>query len=166
MDTYGHRILPSVLSSRLALYAHYFTMGLYRPLGCAALAAGYDADLKTPELYMVEPSGQCLKYYACAAGKGAQAARTELEKILNNRPERGITCLEAIDEVARILHTIRDPSKDKPFELEMGWLTAASGYTYCLVPANVVKAADDKGKAGLAGAATLAAGGADVVMAD
>jgi 20S proteasome subunit alpha 7 len=159
-DTYGHRILPNVLASRLALYAHYFTMGHYRPFGCAALSAGYDADMQVPELYMVEPSGQCLKYYACAAGKGAQAARTELEKVLNSRQERGITCLEAVDELARILHVIRDPSKDKPFELEMGWLTETSGYTYTLVPADAVKAADAKGKASLEGSAVVPVAGA------
>ena len=159
-DTYGHRILPNVLASRLALYAHYFTMGHYRPFGCAALSAGYDADMQVPELYMVEPSGQCLKYYACAAGKGAQAARTELEKVLNSRQERGITCLEAVDELARILHIIRDPSKDKPFELEMGWLTETSGYTYTLVPADAVKAADAKGKASLEGSAVVPVAGA------
>ena len=92
--------------------------------------AAYDEDVKTAELYMVEPSGLCLRYYACAAGKGGQAARTELEKILSKRNEGGITCNEAIGEMARILHTIRDPTKDKPFELEMGWLTEANGYKW------------------------------------
>ena len=158
-STYGHKIVPSVLSNRLALFAHYFTIhGSLRPFGTAGLVACFDEDLKTPELYMVEPSGQCLKYYACAAGKGAQSARTELEKILNSRGEGGISCKDAIDEVARILHVIRDPSKDKPFELEMGWLSEANGFKYQLVPEDVVKAADAKGKASLTGSATATAG--------
>ncbi len=151
-DTYGHKIVPSVLSNRIALFAHYFTIhGSLRPFGSAGLLACYDEDLKVPELYMVEPSGQCLKYFGCAAGKGAQAARTELEKILNSRAENGITCKDAIDEIARVLHVIRDPSKDKPFELEMGWLSAANGYKYELVPEDIVKTADAKGKASLLG---------------
>ena len=154
-DTYGHKIVPSVLSNRLALFTHYFTIhGSLRPFGCAGLVATYDEDVNTPELYMVEPSGQCLKYFACASGKGAQSARTELEKILNSRGEGGITCAEAVDEVARILHTIRDPSKDRPFELEMGWLTEANGWKYKMCPAALVQAADEKGKAALEGSAS------------
>ncbi|RYY78319.1 hypothetical protein EON63_17875 [archaeon] len=43
--------------------------------------AAYDQDLKTPELYMVEPSGVGHRYFGCAAGKGANSAKTELEKV-------------------------------------------------------------------------------------
>jgi 20S proteasome subunit alpha 7 len=161
-DTYGHKIVPSVLSNRLALFTHYFTIhGSLRPFGTSGLIACYDEDVNTAELYMVEPSGQCNKYFACAAGKGAQAARTELEKILNGRAEGGITCAEAVDEVARILHVIRDPSKDKPFELEMGWLTAANDWKYQMCPVDLVKTADAKGKASLEG--TAGAGAMDTV---
>ncbi len=159
-DTYGHPAVPSVLADRLALFVHYFTIhGSLRPFGASALMAAYDEDVKTAELYMIEPSGNCLRYYACAAGKGGQAARTELEKILSKRNETGITCNEAIGEMARILHTIRDPSKDKPFELEMGWLTEANGYKWALVPDATVKEADRVAKESLAGGAASAAGG-------
>jgi 20S proteasome subunit alpha 7 len=162
-DTYGHPAVPSVLANRLALFVHYFTIhGSLRPFGASALMAAYDEDVKAAELYMVEPSGQCLRYYACAAGKGGQAARTELEKILSKRSESGITCNEAIGELARILHTIRDPSKDKPFELEMGWLTEANGYKWALVPDATVKEADRVAKENLAGGA--AAGSAEAAM--
>lgn len=157
-DTYGHPAVPSVLANRLALFVHYFTIhGSLRPFGSSALLAAYDEDVKKAELYLVEPSGNCLRYYACAAGKGAQAARTELEKILSKRSENGITCAEAVDEMARILHTIRDPSKDKPFELEMGWLTEANEYKWALVPDATVKAADAKAKDNLAGGAAAGA---------
>lgn len=33
------------------------------------------------------------------------------------------------------LYTIRDLSRDKPFEIEMGWLCAATGHKYAAVPA-------------------------------
>ena len=33
------------------------------------------------------------------------------------------------------LYTIRDLSRDKPFELEMGWLCAATEFKYAAVPA-------------------------------
>ena len=158
-DTYGSKVVPSVLANRLALFAHYFTIhGSLRPFGASALLAAYDEDVKAAELYMVEPSGHCQRYFACAAGKGAQAARTELEKILSKRNETGITTEEAIDEMARILHTIRDPSKDKPFELEMGWLREANGYSWTLVPDERVKEADRVAKANLEGGAAAGAG--------
>lgn len=163
-DTYGSKIVPSVLSNRLALFTHYFTIhGSLRPFGTAGLIASYDEDMDTPELYMVEPSGQCNKYFACAAGKGAQAARTELEKLLNNRAEGGIACADAVNEVARILHVIRDPSKDRPFELEMGWLTAANNWKYQMCPMDMVRDADARGKASLEGSASEGAAAMDTV---
>ena len=119
-ETYGHKIVPSVLSNRIAQFVHYYTThGALRPFGCASIVAAYDEDMKTPELYMIDPSGLCYKYYGCAAGKGAQAAKTEIEKILTRREAVGITVAEAVDELANIMYTIRDPTKDKPFELEM-----------------------------------------------
>ena len=58
-DTYGHKILPTVLSDRLSLFTHYFTLhGSLRPFGAAALTCAYDEDMKRAELYMVEPSGK------------------------------------------------------------------------------------------------------------
>ena len=36
------------------------------------------------------------------------------------------------------LYTIRDPSKDKPFELEVGWLCAESEWQFALAPAALV----------------------------
>lgn len=96
-ETYGVKIPPSVLANRLALYVHYFTThGSLRPFGSSALIASYDFDSKSPELYMVEPSGLCYKYFGCAAGKGAQAGKTELEKILNSANNQ-VTCREAIN---------------------------------------------------------------------
>jgi len=151
-ETYGSKVVPSVLSNRVALYMHYFTThGSLRPFGSSALIAAYDHDLKTPELYMAEPSGMCLRYFGCAAGKGAAAARTELEKILNKKGEAGITCREAIQELARILYQIRDPSKDKPFELEMSWLCSESQFMHSLVPDDLLKTADSAAKASLEG---------------
>lgn len=142
-DTYGGPIVPSILSNRMALYVHYFTMyGSLRPFGCSALVAAYDTDLKTPELYMIEPSGAAFRYFGCAAGKGANAAKTELEKLLNKAGTEGITCRQAVKELARILQVIRDPAKDKPLETEMGWLCAESGYKHAHVPEDLVKEAE------------------------
>jgi 20S proteasome subunit alpha 7 len=67
------------------------------------LIAAYDEDLKSAELYMVEPSGLAFRYFGCAAGKGAQAAKTELEKIINRTSESGgISTREAVNELAKM----------------------------------------------------------------
>ncbi|CAE7381187.1 PAG1, partial [Symbiodinium microadriaticum] len=100
MEVYGHPIVPSILANRLALYVHYFTThGALRPFGSTAIVASYDNDLKTHCLHMVEPSGNCFQYYGCAAGKGAQASKTEVEKVLSR--SQTITCREAVKELAR-----------------------------------------------------------------
>ena len=75
-DSYGSKIVPSILSNRLALYVHYFTTyGSLRPFGSSALIAAYDEDVQNHELYLVEPSGLCFRYFGCAAGKGAQVIK-------------------------------------------------------------------------------------------
>lgn len=153
-ESYGTRIVPSVLSTRLGSYIHYFTLyGSLRPFGCSTLIAAYDEDTKTPELYMLEPSGLSLKYYGCAAGKGAQAAKTEIEKLIIRNGEAGVSCRQAVNELARILHEIRDPTKDKPFELEMGWLCEETQWKHTLVPSDVLAAADSRARALLSGQA-------------
>ena len=102
-STYGHEIVPSVLNNRLSLYVHYFTIyGSLRPFGASALMSAYDQDTKTPELYMIEPSGAAFRFHGCAAGKGANNAKTELEKILNKHGNAGITCKQAVTELANM----------------------------------------------------------------
>ena len=122
-DLYGHKIVPSVLANRLGLYMHYFTLyGALRPFGSTALIAAYDEDLKAPELYMVEPSGVAFRYFGCAAGniydvirivpillyplkgKGANAAKTELEKLISRSGQDGISSSEAVKELAKMYH--------------------------------------------------------------
>lgn len=151
-ETFGHSIIPSVLTNRLALYMHYFTIyGSLRPFGATALLAAYDNDMQSAELYMVEPSGAACRYLGCAAGKGANAAKTELEKVLNKYGSLGITCLQAVTELARILQVIRDETREKPLELEMGWVCEASNWQYSLVSKDLVKDADTAALAAVAG---------------
>jgi 20S proteasome subunit alpha 7 len=155
-NSYGSKVIPTVLANRIALYMHYFTLhASLRPFGSSALIAAYDEDLKTPELYMVEPSGVCFRYFGCAAGKGAQAAKTELEKVMTKYSDATgaatITVREAVTEVAKILYLIRDVSKDRPFELELGWLCEESKMEFALVPKDLVEAADAAAKAAVVG---------------
>lgn len=41
------------------------------------------------------------------------------------------------------LEVIRDPAKDKPLELEMGWLCESTGWKHSHVPPALVKEADE-----------------------
>lgn len=110
-DTYGHRIIPSVLNNRLSLYFHYFTIyGSLRPFGSSALVASYDEDLNKPELYMIDPSGTSFRFLGCAAGRGANAAKTEIEKLLSRNAGDGITCRQAITELTRMCVYLFSPS--------------------------------------------------------
>jgi len=160
-DNYGHNIVPSVLANRISLYVHYFTLyGSLRPFGTTSIIASYDEDLEAPQLYMVEPSGACYRFFGCAAGKGTNAAKTEIEKLLNKHGNAGITSRQAVNELSKILQLIRDPSKDKALEVEMGWLCAESNFQFVQVPQELVKRADELALAeiGVQGIGAAAAG--------
>lgn len=102
-ETYGNKIVPGLLSNRLAGFVHFYTTSWsVRPFGCSTLIACFDEDIREHELYMIEPSGTYFRYFFCAAGKGAQAARTEGEKILNRAGVEGISVREAILEVTKM----------------------------------------------------------------
>lgn len=148
-ETYGTKIPTKVLGDRLASYVHYFTLhGSLRPFGTAALIASYDPETKDHALQMIEPSGVSYQYYACAAGKGRQPARTELEKLNINKPDKAenIDVREGVKQLARIIHLLHEEGKDKPFELEMSWLCEESGWEHKGVPRAFIKEAVDWAK--------------------
>ena len=78
-------------------------------------------------------------------------------KILSKRNETGITCNEAIGEMARILHTIVTPPRTSL--LSWRWAAYRGQYKWALVPDATVKEADRVAKESLAGGAASAAGG-------
>ena len=115
---------------------------------------------------MIEPSGSNFEYYAAAAGRGRQPARTEMEKLAVNptrvvsggagtgsggNDEGGegqqlISVAEGVRQLAKIVYTIRDSggsgsSKDGPFELEMSWLCEKTGWKHVGVPKDVMEEA-------------------------
>lgn len=47
---------------------------------------------------------------------------------------KAITCREALKAVAKIIHTLHDEGKDKPFELELSWLCEETGWRHVHVP--------------------------------
>ena len=93
---------------------------------------------------MVEPSGNQFKYFGCAAGKGRQGAKTEIEKLDLST----VSCADGVKHCARIVHTLFEEGKDKPFELEMGWLSAETGWEFQAVPKDIIAAAGGASQAG------------------
>lgn len=51
---------------------------------------------------MLDPSGGAYRFHGCSAGKGANAAKTELEKILNRAGNEGISCRQAVVELGKM----------------------------------------------------------------
>lgn len=47
------------------------------------------------------------------------------------------------------VHLVHDDNKDKDFELEMTWVCAESKFKHALVPADLLKEAEEKAKAAL-----------------
>ena len=130
-DTYGICIPPALLAERLASYVHYFTIhGALRPFGVGAIVCGFDVETKSHALHMIEPNGVQYRYFGAALGKGRMGAKTEIEKL----DLKNITCREALKHIAKIIHTLHDEGKDKPFELEMSWLCEESGWKHEQVP--------------------------------
>eukprot|EP00581_Thalassiosira_minuscula_P017716 CAMPEP_0183721976 /NCGR_PEP_ID=MMETSP0737-20130205/14064_1 /TAXON_ID=385413 /ORGANISM="Thalassiosira miniscula, Strain CCMP1093" /LENGTH=278 /DNA_ID=CAMNT_0025952049 /DNA_START=114 /DNA_END=950 /DNA_ORIENTATION=+ len=152
-ETYGTKIPPQTLASRLSAYIHYFTLhGALRPFGCSTLVAAYDPATSKHSLHMVEPSGVSYEYFGAAAGRGRQPARTEMEKLAINPKTAGgtgeggpddnlITVAEGVKQLAKIIYTLHDESKDKPFELEMSWLCEGTEWKHAGVPRNVMEEA-------------------------
>ena len=79
-DNFGIKVPGQVLAERIAGVCQMNT--LYygaRPYGSQFIVAAHDI-MKGASLWMVEPSGACYQYYGCAAGRGRQLARNEIEK--------------------------------------------------------------------------------------
>lgn len=96
-----------------------------RPFGISAILGSADEEVG-PELYMIESSGMYWGYNGAATGKGRQLARNELEKL----DLEGMSTQDAIKAAARIIHSVHDDTKDKEFELEIGFVTLEDGEGY------------------------------------
>lgn len=133
-----------MLAERMGMFTHAYTLyWSIRPFGCMGLLGSVDPDTKEPSLFCIEPSGLVHKYRGHAVGKGKQAAKTEIEKLLG--ASEGITCEAALVQIAKIMHKVHD-EKDKDFELEASWICPASNYQMGPVPSDLLKAAETEAK--------------------
>ena len=126
-------ILGSVLASRVAEYMHIFTTYFFfRPFGCSVLIASYSDD--GPQLFAADPSGTSAGYHAIALGKAKTVAKSELEKLDFST----LTCREAVKKAVEILHDVHDKSKDKLYDIEVGWVCDESNRIFTHVPAELI----------------------------
>lgn len=148
VESFGVPIPPKVLTERLGSYVHYFTLhGSLRPFGAAAILAGYDEALQKHGLYMVDPSGMAYEYYGCAAGRGRQSAKTELEKLpLQQSGPGGVTLDRGLVYLAKIIHMLHEEGRDKPFVLEMGWMGKRTNWKFLSVPKELITKAEANAK--------------------
>lgn len=141
-STYGESIPGHVLAERLASFKHLFNIyWVYRPYGVSTLLATYGKE--GPQLYLVEPSGTCHRYFGAAVGKGRQGAKNEIEKLKLEE----MSCREGIQAVAKILHQVHD--EEKGFEMELAWICDESERQFRRVPQTLVDEAEAAAKAAL-----------------
>jgi len=131
---YGENIPSKHLSDRIANYMHVFTQYWHaRPFGISCLLASVDKS--GVHLHSIDPSGQCYEFVGMGAGKGRQAAKTEIEKLdLANLSSR-----DGLFHAAKIIETLHDDAKDKPYELEMSWICPETEMKHKLVSRELVK---------------------------
>jgi len=112
---YNEPVPPKVLAERVAAFTQMYTLYYsLRPFGCSLLIASSvdtiedSSDMKDapstrrrkPVLYTVDPSGACTGVFAAALGKGRQAAKTELEKLLP-MARSSLDCRNALVQAAK-----------------------------------------------------------------
>ena len=125
------------------MFVHAYTEYWHlRPFGVSCLLGVYDDSDIGAQLYMIEPSGECLRYYGIAVGKGSQQARVQLEKL----DFKKIKCKEAAIKIAEIIYQLHDEVKDKPFELELSWICDESNKKHVFIPNDLLNEAIDAGK--------------------
>uniref|UniRef100_A0A914ID22 Proteasome subunit alpha type n=1 Tax=Globodera rostochiensis TaxID=31243 RepID=A0A914ID22_GLORO len=108
---------------------HIFTLGISRPYGVSLFLVQWDKDVGS-SIYCVEPSGQCLKYYAWVIGKNAQAAKTEIEKIQDREQ------LDKTELAKKAIHTllaVRDEGATGQ-RVEMAWVGEDSDGKFEVIP--------------------------------
>jgi len=120
---FGSSVPIKYLVERISGYMHAYTLySAVRPFGAAVMVGSWTSS-EGAQLFCLEPSGVHYGYWGCSAGKARQAAKTEIEKLKT----KDMTCKELLKEAAKIIYQVHDEVKDKMFELELSWVTEATG---------------------------------------
>jgi 20S proteasome subunit alpha 7 len=132
-----------VLAERVGSHLHLYNLyGHVRPYGIGTLMATYDSKNKHA-LYLLETSGVVHRYFGTAIGKHRQAAKNEIEKLKLSE----LACQEALVPVAKMFIGQRDDQKRH--EIEMAWITEATGWKFQHVPVDVIQDAEASARAQL-----------------
>jgi 20S proteasome subunit alpha 7 len=162
---YDEPIPAQVLSERLALFLHAYTLAWSeRPFGAAIILGvceeGSDSfdynengDLeeknqkKQPKfsLYSIDAAGACYKFFGVAIGKGRQIVKTEIEKL----DRQNMTCEECLIPVATLMRRAHDDTKIRDVELEMAWICFSSNFEHAMVPRSKVQEAIQEANASI-----------------
>jgi 20S proteasome subunit alpha 7 len=143
-EFYGIDIPGKILCDRLSQFVQLHTLyGSVRPFGTSIILGCVDKN--GPQLFMIEPSGVSWGYFGVAVGKGARTAKTEIEKLKLSE----MTVREAVKEAAKIIYSVHDDSKDKPFELELSWVCEETGNLHKFVPKDLQEEAENYAKKAL-----------------
>lgn len=142
-SNFGHEMSPAVLNDHMGGFLHAYTCYYHlRPFGASMIIAGYDEMKKEPQLCMAQHNGEAYRYFGCALGKGARAAKTEIEK--HKFMEK--TCVEALPLLAKTLLITHEESQEKPYKLEMSWVTEDTEWKHKRVSEEQILAAQEWAK--------------------
>ncbi|CAH0399992.1 unnamed protein product [Chilo suppressalis] len=143
---YGIPVPLKYLNERVSMYMHAYTLySAVRPYGCSVVMGTW-TEHDGPQMYMLDPSGVAFSYFGCAVGKAKQAAKTEIEKL----KLADLTVKDLVKEAARIIYLVHDELKDKQFELELSWVSAATRGRHEMVPRSVAQDAESTARQALA----------------
>ena len=115
---YDEKISVELLTRRICDVKQSYTQHAgVRPFGVALIIGGVDD--RGPHLYMTEPSGQYMSYYAVAIGSEGQIANEYLEKKYRKD-------LSLDELIVLAIETLTKVSKEKlaPEYLELGFISA------------------------------------------
>lgn len=141
LEWYGKEITAKVLSDRVAQYVHAHTLyWAVRPFGSSVILTGFDNG--QPRLYMIEPSGNYFEYLSCAAGKGSQQCKTEIDKL--DLPN--LTVDSALYQITKMLIKSREEGSEKRTEIELAWFCESNNYQFTPVPKDIVHAVEERAR--------------------
>lgn len=140
-ETFDEDPTPGFMKIYMNDIFHYFTRNIsLRVLGASALTSVCSSGGFS--LLHTECSGRTVSCKAACVGKGARRIKTELEKLSIDE----MTPEEMSDVGVKMLYMAHDPSKDKDFDVEVGFVSAETGGKLRRLGSNEIQALVDKYK--------------------
>ena len=132
-NQYGETEPVKMLVRDMASVCQEYTQrGGVRPFGVSLLAAGLEADMVTPALYQIDPSGTYFQWRATAIGKNYVSAKSFLEK-------RWSQDMEIEDGIHTALLTLREGFEGEMtcHNIEVGIVTTSEKVFRTLTPTQI-----------------------------